>query len=126
MFNNRHQNSSRSRHLERHIVSPSCVSRSALVVAVLLSLAAATPLTWAEDQSPNDSTTRSGSSEDEHLRIEDLPKPVQDALKEIQRLSAKIEPAVERFGSRFRQEVDQAIKNLRDGLKTQRRRDASQ
>ena len=89
-----------------------------ILIALLLGLMIVPPPTWADDR--ESSTQSERSSDDGHLRVKDLPKPVQDALAEIQRLSAKVEPEIEKFGSRFRQEVDQAVKKLEDAVKTQR------
>jgi hypothetical protein len=91
------------------------------VIVLLLSLMMAPLPIWAnEKQSSAGSEPSARSSDDAHFRVQDLPKPVQDALAEIQRLSAKVEPEIEKFGSRFRQEVDQAVKKLQDAVKTQR------
>lgn len=77
--------------------------------------------TWAnEKESSAASEASAQSSDDARLRLQDLPKSVQDALAEIQRLSAKVEPEIEKFGSRFRQEVDQAVKKLQQAVKSQR------
>ena len=90
-------------------------------IALVLGLMMAPLPAWANDQEPSaGSEPSSTSSDDDHLRVQDLPKPVQDALAEIQRLSAKVEPEIEKFGSRFRQEVDQAVKKLQDAVKSQR------
>ena len=90
------------------------------VIAFLLAIMMVPP-TWAnEKESSAGSEPSPRSSDDGHLRIQDLPKSVQDALAEIQRLSAKVEPEIEKFGSRFRQEVDQAVKKLKEAVKTQR------
>lgn len=91
------------------------------VIALLLGLMMAPLPTWAnEKESAATSEPSSRSSDDAHLRVQDLPKSVQDALAEIQRLSAKVEPEIEKFGSRFRQEIDQAVKKLHEAVKTQR------
>jgi hypothetical protein len=90
------------------------------IIALLLSLVMAPMPTWANERESSAASEPSPrSSNDGHLRVRDLPKPVQDALAEIQRLSAKVEPEIEKFGSRFRQEVDQAVKKLQDAVKTQ-------
>lgn len=89
-------------------------------IALVVGLMVAPLPAWAnEKESSAGSKPSARSSEDAHLHIRDLPKPVQDALAEIQRLSAKVEPEIEKFGSRFRQEVDQAVKKLQDAVKTQ-------
>jgi hypothetical protein len=90
------------------------------VIALVLGVMMAPLPTWANEGSPSAASEPSSrSSDDPHLRVEDLPKSVQDALAEIQRLSAKVEPEIEKFGSRFRQEVDQAVKKLREAVKAQ-------
>jgi hypothetical protein len=90
------------------------------VIVLLLGLMMAPLPTWAKEKTSSvGSEPSTRSSDDAHLRVEDLPKSVQDALAEIQRLSAKVEPEIEKFGSRFRQEVDQAVKKLREAVKTQ-------
>ncbi len=90
------------------------------VIMLVLCLIMAPLPTWAnEKESYAGSDPSARSSDDAHLRVQDLPKSVQDALAEIQRLSARVEPEIERFGSRFRQEVDQAVKKLREAVKTQ-------
>jgi hypothetical protein len=89
-------------------------------IALVVGLMVAPLPAWAiEKKSSVGSEPSTRSSDDAHLRVEDLPKSVQDALAEIQRLSAKVEPEIEKFGSRFRQEVDQAVKKLREAVKTQ-------
>jgi hypothetical protein len=91
------------------------------VIVFVLGLMMATLPTWANEPEPSaGSESSSKYSDDAHVRVQDLPKPVQDALAEIQRLSAKVEPEIEKFGSRFRQEVDQAVKTLQDAVKSQR------
>jgi hypothetical protein len=91
------------------------------VIALALCLMMAPMPTWANEKEPSVGSEPSArSSDDGHLRVEDLPKSVRDALAEIQRLSAKVEPEIEKFGSRFRQEVDQAVKKLQDAVKTKR------
>ena len=91
------------------------------VIAFLLALIMAPLPTGAnEKESSAGSEPSPQSSGDAHLRVQDLPKSVQDALVEIQRLSAKVEPEIEKFGSRFRQEVDQAVKKLKEAVKNQR------
>jgi hypothetical protein len=92
------------------------------LIALVVGLMIVTPLLiWAnEKESSAGSESSSQSSDDAHLRVQDLPKSVQDALVEIQRLSAKVEPEIEKFGSRFRQEVDQAVKKLQQAVKSQR------
>ena len=91
------------------------------VIAFLLGVMIAPLPTWAnEKESSAGSEPSAQSSDDAHLRVQDLPKSVQDALAEIQRLSAKVEPEIEKFGSRFRQEVDQAVKKLPEAVKAQR------
>jgi tRNA A37 threonylcarbamoyladenosine dehydratase len=91
------------------------------VIAFLLAIIMAPLPTWAnEKESSATSGPSARSSDDAHLRVQDLPKSVQDALAEIQRLSAKVEPEIEKFGSRFRQEVDQAVKKLQQAVKSQR------
>ncbi|HET7058925.1 MAG TPA: hypothetical protein VFI05_09335 [Nitrospiraceae bacterium] len=95
--------------------------RTVIVNALLLGLMMAPLPTWAnEKESSAGSEPSARSSDDGHLRVQDLPKSVQDALAEIQRLSAKVEPEIEKFGSRFRQEVDHAVKKLQEAVKTQR------
>jgi hypothetical protein len=100
--------------------------RTVIVSALLMSLIIAPLPTWANERESSARESSAGSepsarsSDDGHLRIQDLPKSVQDALAEIQRLSAKVEPEIEKFGSRFRQEVDQAVKKLQEAVKTQR------
>jgi hypothetical protein len=90
-------------------------------ITVLLLWLMLAPPTWAnEKESSAGSEPPPQSSGDAHLRVQDLPKSVQDALVEIQRLSAKVEPEIEKFGSRFRQEVDQAVKKLQQAVKSQR------
>jgi hypothetical protein len=92
-----------------------------ILIAFLLAIMMAPLSTWAnEKESFAGSEPSAQSSDDGHLRVQDLPKPVQDALAEIQRLSAKVEPEIEKFGSRFRQEVDQAVKKLQEAVKTRR------
>jgi len=92
------------------------------LIALVVGLMMMTPLlTWAnEKESSTGSESAARSSDDGHLRVQDLPKSVQDALAEIQRLSAKVEPEIEKFGSRFRQEIDQAVKKLQQAVKSQR------
>lgn len=92
------------------------------VIALVMCLMMMAPVpTWAnEKESSPGSESSARSSDDGPLRVEDLPKSVRDALAEIQRLSAKVEPEIEKFGSRFRQEVDQAVKKLQDAVKTKR------
>jgi hypothetical protein len=85
------------------------------VIAFLLAIMMAPLPAWANEK---ESSPR--SSDEAHLRVQDLPKSVQDALAEIQRLSAKVEPKIEKFGSRFRQEVDQAVKKLQQAVKSER------
>lgn len=93
------------------------------VIVLLLSLMMAPAPTWANEKESSAGMEPSArSSDDAHLRVQDLPKPVQDALAEIQRLSANVEPEIEKFGSRFRQEVDQAVKKLQDAVKSERSR----
>jgi hypothetical protein len=90
------------------------------VIAFLLAIMMVPP-TWAnEKESSAGSDASSQPSGDAHLRVQDLPKSVQDALAEIQHLSAKVEPEIEKFGSRFRQEIDQAVKKLQQAVKSQR------
>ena len=92
-----------------------------ILIAFLLGLMMAPLPTWANDkESSAGSEPSAQTSDDKPLRVQDLPKSVQDALAEIQRLSAKVEPEIEKFGSRFRQEVDQAVKKLQDAVKTKR------
>ena len=90
-----------------------------ILIAFLLAIMMAPP-TWATDKEPSAGSESSARSDDRPLRVQDLPKSVQDALAEIQRLSAKVEPEIEKFGSRFRQEVDQAVKKLQEAVKTKR------
>jgi hypothetical protein len=85
------------------------------VIAFLLAIMMAPLPAWA-----NEKESSARSSDEAHLRVQDLPKSVQDALAEIQRLSAKVEPEIEKFGSRFRQEVDHAVKKLQQAVKSQR------
>lgn len=88
-----------------------------ILMTFLLTLMMVLP-TWAnEKESFAGSESSARSSDDGHLRVQDLPKSVQDALAEIQRLSAKVEPEIEKFGTRFRQEVDQAVKKLQEAVK---------
>ena len=88
------------------------------VIAVLLGLMISSLPVWANERESNtESDISAQSSDDGHLYVKDLPKPVLEALAEIQRLSAKVEPEIEKFGTRFRQEVDQAVKRLRDAVK---------
>jgi len=88
------------------------------VIALLLGLMISSLTVWANERESNtESDISAQSSDDGHLYVKDLPKPVLEALAGIQRLSAKVEPAIEKFGSRFRQEVDQAVKRLRDAVK---------
>src|SRR5690242_1672317 len=95
--------------------------RTIIVLVLGLGLMMAPLPTWAnEKESSAGSEPSVRSSDDGPLRVEDLPKSVRDALAEIQRLSAKVEPQIEKFGSRFRQEVDQAVKKLQDAVKTKR------
>ena len=90
-------------------------------IALVLGLMMAPPPIWANEKEPPTASEPSArSSDDGPLRVEDLPKSVRDALAEIQRLSAKVEPEIEKFGSRFRQEVDQAVKKLQEAVKTKR------
>ena len=90
------------------------------VIALVLGLMMAPLPTWANEPEPSGGSEPSApSSDDAHLRVQDLPRSVQDALAEIQRLSAKVEPEIEKFGSRFRQDVDHAVKKLREAVKTQ-------
>ena len=92
-----------------------------IVSALLLAITMAPLPTWASEQQPSAaSDAPAQASDDGRLRVQDLPKSVQDTLAEIQRLSAKVEPEIEKFGSRFRQEVDHAVKKLQDAVKTQR------
>ncbi len=89
-----------------------------IVIALLLGLMISSLPAWANERESNTaSDTSTQSSDDGHLYVKDLPKPVLDTLAEIQRLSAKVEPDIEKFGTRFRQEVDQAVKKLRDAVK---------
>ena len=89
-----------------------------LIALLLTSMMAPLP-TWAnEKESSAGSEPSARSSDDTPLRVQDLPKSVQDALAEIQRLSAKVEPQIEKFGSRFRQEVDQAVNKLQEAVKS--------
>ena len=89
------------------------------VIAFLVCIMIAPLPTWAnEKESSAGSEPSARSSDDGHLRVQDLPKSVQDALADIQRLSAKVEPEIEKFGSRFRQEIDQAVKRLKEAVKT--------
>lgn len=91
------------------------------VIALVLGIMVAPLPAWANEPEPSAGPEPSAKySDDPHLRVQDLPKPVQDALAEIQRLSAKVEPEIEKFGSRFRHEVDQAVKKLQDAVKKQR------
>ena len=88
------------------------------LTALLLGLMISSLPAWANERESNTaSDTSAQSSDDGHLYVKDLPKPVLDTLAEIQRLSAKVEPDIEKFGTRFRQEVDQAVKKLRDAVK---------
>jgi len=88
------------------------------VIALLLGLMISSLTVWANERESNtESDISAQSSDDGHLYVKDLPKPVLEALAGIQRLSAKVEPDIEKFGSRFRQEVDQAVKRLRDAVK---------
>ena len=88
------------------------------VIALLLGLMISSLPVWANERESNtESDISAQSSDDGHLYVKDLPKPVLEALAGIQRLSAKVEPDIEKFGSRFRQEVDQAVKRLRDAVK---------
>jgi len=88
------------------------------VIAVLLGLMISSLPVWANERESNtESDISAQSSDDGHLYVKDLPKPVLEALAGIQRLSAKVEPDIEKFGTRFRQEVDQAVKKLRDAVK---------
>jgi hypothetical protein len=91
------------------------------LIVLLLAITMAPLPTWANDkESSAGSEPSPQSSGDAQLRVQDLPKSVQDALAEIQRLSAKVEPEIEKFGSRFRQEVDHAVKKLQQAVKSQR------
>ncbi len=91
------------------------------VIVLLLGLMMAPLPTWANEKESSTASEPSARSSDQaHLRVQDLPKSAQDALVEIQRLSAKVEPEIEKFGSRFRQEIDQAVKKLQEAVKTQR------
>ena len=88
------------------------------VIALLLGLMISSLTVWANERESNtESDISAQSSDDGHLYVKDLPKPVLEALAGIQRLSAKVEPDIEKFGTRFRQEVDQAVKKLRDAVK---------
>ena len=88
------------------------------LTALLLGLMISSLPVWANERESNtESDISAQSSDDGHLYVKDLPKPVLEALAGIQRLSAKVEPDIEKFGSRFRQEVDQAVKRLRDAVK---------
>ena len=90
------------------------------VIALLLGLMISSLTVWANERESNtESDISAQSSDDGHLYVKDLPKPVLEALAGIQRLSAKVEPDIEKFGTRFRQEVDQAVKKLRDAMKDQ-------
>jgi hypothetical protein len=90
------------------------------LIALLFALMISPLPTWANEPASTPAADPSAqSSEDGHLYVKDLPKPVLEALAEIQRLSAKVEPEIGKFGSRFRQEVDQAVKRLRDAVKDQ-------
>jgi len=91
------------------------------VIAFLLTIMTAPLPTWANEKEVSaGSDASSRSSDDGPLRVQDLPKSVQDALADIQRLSAKVEPEIEKFGTRFRQEIDQAVKKLQEAVKTRR------
>ena len=92
-----------------------------IVIALLLGLMMISSLSAPanERESNTAADTSAQSSDDGHLYVKDLPKPVLEALAEIQRLSAKVEPEIEKFGTRFRQDVDQAVKKLRDAMKDQ-------
>jgi hypothetical protein len=88
------------------------------LTALLLGLMISSLPVWANERESNtESDISAQSSDDGHLYVKDLPKPVLEALAGIQRLSAKVEPDIEKFGTRFRQEVDQAVKKLRDAVK---------
>ena len=90
------------------------------VIALLLGLMISSLTVWANERESNtESDISAQSSDDGHLYVKDLPRPVLEALAEIQRLSAKVEPEIEKFGTRFRQDVDQAVKKLRDAVKDQ-------
>ena len=78
----------------------------------LVTILAIAPVCWAdEDKSDN-------PAKDE-VRIQDLPKPVQELLQKIQQLSKKIEPEITRLGSRMGQELTQTVKKLCDELRCQ-------
>ena len=89
-------------------------------VVLLIALIIGLPSAWGVESQPthsSDSPASETSHDDGHLRVDELPKPVLEILAEIQRLSAKVEPEIVKFGSRFREEVDQAVKKLRESAK---------
>ena len=89
-------------------------------VILLIALMVGVPSAWAIASQPTQRSDApaSPSSDDAHLRVDELPQSVQEMLAEIQRLSAKVEPEIVRFGRRFREEVSQGVKKLREAAKT--------
>ncbi|MEP6957933.1 MAG: hypothetical protein ABI980_04320 [Nitrospirota bacterium] len=78
----------------------------------LVTILAIAPVCWA-DEDKSDPPAKG------EVRIQDLPKPVQELLQKIQQLSKKIEPEITRLGSRMGQELTQTVKKLCDELRCQ-------
>ena len=89
-----------------------------LLVALLFGVPSAWAVQFEPTQASDPSVSR--SSDDPYLRVDELPKPVQEVLAEIQRLSTQLEPEIVKFGSRVREEVDQAMKRLREAAKAEK------
>jgi len=84
---------------------------SIIALAAMLILA---PPVWADED-------RSQPSRKSEIRAEDLPKPVNDLLEKIQRLSKKIEPEIAKLGSKLGEELSLTVKKLCEELQCQER-----
>lgn len=82
------------------------------VLIGFVTILAMAPVCWADEDKSNHPTKG-------EVRIQDLPKPVQELLQKIQQLSTKIEPEITRLGSRMGQELTQTVKKLCDELRCQ-------
>jgi hypothetical protein len=82
------------------------------VMIGFVTILAIAPVCWADEDKPDHPAKG-------EVRIQDLPKPVQELLQKIQHLSKKIEPEITRLGSRMGQELTQTVKKLCDELRCQ-------
>ena len=83
-----------------------------MVLIGLVTILTIAPVSWADEDKSNHPAKG-------EVRIQDLPKPVQELLQKNQHLSKKIEPEITRLGSRMGQELTQTVKKLCDELRCQ-------